>query len=195
MFTSKPLSPAAALLPGLFFLLCLALPAAAQQPLQPFAEAMASQRIQCKVKSSLMVAIVQGQQTHISGYNSAAGQVPNEYSLYTLGGLTTLFTAGVLAAQQVQANIGIDNPLQNHLPDSVRVPVYREIECTTQPGNENYPLDHIDGDPTFLQTVCTYNESLPPTCITLCQLTSYGGAARLAAAKAFKRYQQGKPLP
>ena len=58
----------------------------------------------------------------------AGGQPVNERSVYEIGSITKVFTALSLADMVVKGEVGLDDPVQRYLPDSVHVP--------SRPGHE-----------------------------------------------------------
>ena len=52
----------------------------------------------------------------------AGGQPVNERTVYEIGSITKVFTALSLADMVVKGEVGLDDPVQRYLPDSVHVP-------------------------------------------------------------------------
>ena len=60
----------------------------------------------------------------------AGGQPVNERTVYEIGSITKIFTAATLADMAIKGEVGLDDPVQRYLPDSVRVPSRNGKEIT-----------------------------------------------------------------
>ena len=56
------------------------------------------------------------------GLTAAGGQSVDERTVYEIGSITKVFTALALADMAIKGEVGLDDPVQRYLPDSVRVP-------------------------------------------------------------------------
>jgi CubicO group peptidase (beta-lactamase class C family) len=105
----------------------VSIPAARAQGLQVPADARAS--VRARVDNGWSVGIVLGvvdsAGARYFSYGSTArtgGQPVNERTVYEIGSITKVFTALTLADMVVKGEVGLDDPVQRYLPDSVRVP-------------------------------------------------------------------------
>jgi len=104
-----------------------ALPAARAQGFQIPDDAKASVRL--RVDNGYSVGIVLGVVDRAGAryfsYGSTAktgGQPVGERTVYEIGSITKVFTAVTLADMAIRGEVGLDDPVQRYLPDSVRVP-------------------------------------------------------------------------
>jgi len=73
----------------------------------------------------IVVGVVDGTGARYFAYGRTArvgGQPVNERTVYEIGSITKVFTATVLADMMVRGEVGLDDPVQRYLPDSVHVP-------------------------------------------------------------------------
>jgi CubicO group peptidase (beta-lactamase class C family) len=73
----------------------------------------------------IVVAVVDSTGARYFSYGSTAktgGQPVNERTVYEIGSITKVFTALSLADMVVKGEVGLDDPVQRYLPDSVHVP-------------------------------------------------------------------------
>jgi len=79
----------------------------------------------------IVVAVVDSTGARFFSYGSTAktgGQPVNEHTVYEIGSITKVFTALSLADMAIKGEVGLDDPVQRYLPDSVHVP--------SRPGHE-----------------------------------------------------------
>ncbi len=73
----------------------------------------------------IVVGVVDGTGARFFSYGRTArtgGQPVNERTVYEIGSITKVFTAVTLADMAIRREVGLDDPVQRYLPDSVRVP-------------------------------------------------------------------------
>jgi D-alanyl-D-alanine-carboxypeptidase/D-alanyl-D-alanine-endopeptidase len=73
----------------------------------------------------IVVAVLDSTGTRYFSYGNTAkagGQRVDEHKVYEIGSITKVFTALSLADMAVKGEVGLDDPVQRYLPDSVRVP-------------------------------------------------------------------------
>ncbi len=73
----------------------------------------------------MVVGVVDGTGARYFSYGTTAktgGQPVNERTVYEIGSITKVFTALTLADMAVKGEVGLDDPVQRYLPDSVHVP-------------------------------------------------------------------------
>lgn len=116
-------------------LLCLALAATAArgQGIQVREDVRANVRARVDNGWSvgIVVGVVDSTGSRYFGYGSTArsgGHSVNERTVYEIGSVTKVFTALALADMVAHGEIGLDDPVQRYLPDSVHVP--------SRPGHE-----------------------------------------------------------
>jgi serine-type D-Ala-D-Ala carboxypeptidase/endopeptidase len=81
----------------------------------------------------IVLGVVDGSGTRYFSYGSTAktgGQPVNERTVYEIGSITKVFTAVTLADMAVKGEVGLDDPVQRYLPDSVHVPSRSGKEIT-----------------------------------------------------------------
>ena len=105
----------------------VALPAARAQGIQIPDDVKANVRVRVDNGWSvgIVVAVVDSTGARFFGYGSTAktgGQPVNERTVYEIGSITKGFTAVTLADMVVRSEVGLDDPVQRYLPDSVHVP-------------------------------------------------------------------------
>jgi CubicO group peptidase (beta-lactamase class C family) len=77
----------------------------------------------------------QGREVVVLGLGSARDdrlQSPNADTLYEIGSITKVFTALLLADMVVRGEVKLDDPVQKHLPDSVRMPTRDDLAITLE---------------------------------------------------------------
>ncbi len=121
MKTSRRTIAIAALLVG------VSLPAARAQEIQVPDDVKANVRARVDNGWSvgIVVGVVDSAGTRYFSYGNTmktGGQPVNELTVYEIGSITKVFTATVLADMVVHGEVGLDDPVQRYLPDSVHVP-------------------------------------------------------------------------
>jgi serine-type D-Ala-D-Ala carboxypeptidase/endopeptidase len=103
-------------------------------------------RIQLGLNPSIVVGIVDKDGTHFFnfGKKSANGSAVDEHTIYEIGSITKTFTAILLAQQDIDGKLKIDDPIKNYLPSQVKVPQRGKKEITF--GNLS---DHTSGLPSW----------------------------------------------
>lgn len=82
-----------------------------------------------KMVVGMTVGIYQRGQTHTFGYGSTAvsnGIIPNGQTVYEIGSITKVFTGTLLADAVVRKTVGLDQPVQDLLPESVSIPTHED---------------------------------------------------------------------
>lgn len=110
--------------------LCLLLAAAAVAraqgiPIPDDVKASVRARVDNGWSVGLVVGIVDRAGARYFSYGNTArtsGQPVNERTVYEIGSITKVFTALSLADMVVKGEVGLDDPVQRYLPDSVHVP-------------------------------------------------------------------------
>ncbi|MGA2383745.1 MAG: serine hydrolase [Gemmatimonadales bacterium] len=73
----------------------------------------------------IVVAVVDSAGARYFSYGNTAtagGQPVNERTVYEIGSITKVFTALALVDMAIKGEVGLDDPVQRYLPDSVHVP-------------------------------------------------------------------------
>jgi len=117
----RGLLAAGALLPA------LAVPAVCAQGIQipDDVKANVRARVDNGWSVGIVVGVVDSAGARYFAYGNTArtgGQPVNERTVYEIGSMTKVFTAVTLADMAVRGEVGLDDPVQRYLPDSVRVP-------------------------------------------------------------------------
>jgi D-alanyl-D-alanine-carboxypeptidase/D-alanyl-D-alanine-endopeptidase len=113
---------------GLVLGLALAAAAAARgQGIQVLEDVRANvrARVDNGVSVGMVVGLVDGSGARYFSYGTAArtgGRPLDERTVFEIGSITKVFTALALADMVVHGMVGLDDPVQQYLPDSVRVP-------------------------------------------------------------------------
>jgi CubicO group peptidase (beta-lactamase class C family) len=96
------------------------------------AEAMARRFVDDEWASGMVIAIVQDDQIEIRGYGKATedGAAPDEHTLFELGSVAKVFTALTLATMVSDGKVALDDPVEEFLPATVRVPDHEGTEIT-----------------------------------------------------------------
>jgi serine-type D-Ala-D-Ala carboxypeptidase/endopeptidase len=101
-------------------------------------------RIEYGLNPSIVIGIIDKDGTHFFnfGKKSANGSAADEHTIYEIGSITKTFTAILLAQQEIDGKLKIDDPIKNYLPSQVKVPQRGTKEITF--GNLS---DHTSGLP------------------------------------------------
>jgi CubicO group peptidase (beta-lactamase class C family) len=81
----------------------------------------------------IVVGVVDSTGARYFAYGSiarAGGAPVNEHTVYEIGSVTKVFTALALADMAIRGDVGLDDPVQRLLPDSVRVPRRDSLQIT-----------------------------------------------------------------
>jgi CubicO group peptidase (beta-lactamase class C family) len=81
----------------------------------------------------IVVGVVDATGPRYFGYGATSrtgGQPVNENTVYEIGSATKVFTALALADMAAKGEVGLDDPVQRYLPDSVRVPKRDTLQIT-----------------------------------------------------------------
>ncbi|XOV93049.1 MAG: serine hydrolase [Bacteroidota bacterium] len=106
--------------------------------------ASAEERIKYGYNPSIVVATIDesGVSFYPFGKTSEDGKLVDEHTIYEIGSITKTFTAILLAKQVVEGKVSLDDPINNYLPDSVKVPYIGDQEITL-----GHLSDHTSGLP------------------------------------------------
>ena len=101
-------------------------------------------RIELGLNPSIVIGIVDKDGMHFFnfGKKSANGSAVDEHTIYEIGSITKVFTAILLAQQEIDGKLKIDDLIKNYLPSQVKVPQRGTKEITF--GNLS---DHTSGLP------------------------------------------------
>ncbi|MEO1051972.1 MAG: serine hydrolase [Bacteroidota bacterium] len=127
----------------------------------------------------LMVAVIDGDQIQYYGFGELAkgsNQVPNKNTVFEIGELSSLFTTTLLSDLVLNNEVHLDDRLQDFLTDTIKVPTFQNIICTTRPAAWYDYDDQNAYEPAIIRTACGPDPNTPPTCITLCNLASHSAA-------------------
>jgi serine-type D-Ala-D-Ala carboxypeptidase/endopeptidase len=122
-------------------------------------------RIEYGLNPSIVIGIVDKDGMHYFnfGKKSANGSAADEHTIYEIASITKIFTAILLAQQDIDGKLKIDDPIKNYLPPQVKVPQRGKKEITfgnlsdhtsglpLNPGNMHNPADYtVDSMYSFL---------------------------------------------
>ncbi|HYG00352.1 MAG TPA: serine hydrolase domain-containing protein [Candidatus Saccharimonadales bacterium] len=103
--------------------------------------------------AAMVVGLVDANGTQFFGYgktsNATNATTVNENTLFDLGSITKTFTTTLLADMVSHGEVNLDDPLENYLPATVKVPAYNGSKITLQDlathssGLPDYPLIYI----------------------------------------------------
>ena len=129
-----------------FVLVFLAFPPAARGlDLQPRIDPLARRLLEERRAVGFVVGIVKDGETQVSAYGEVkkgAGTAPSGDTVYEIGSITKIFTAVLLADMMQQGKVKLNAPVQQYLPDSVKMPI-------------------VDGRPITLEHLVTHTSGLP----------------------------------
>jgi serine-type D-Ala-D-Ala carboxypeptidase/endopeptidase len=89
-------------------------------------------RIEYGLNPSIVIGIIDKDGMHFFnfGKKSANGPAADEHTIYEIGSITKTFTAILLAQQDIDGKLKIDDPIKNYLPSQVKVPQRGTKEIT-----------------------------------------------------------------
>ncbi len=105
----------------------------------------------------IVVGLVDSTGARYFGYGGTSrsdGQPVNESTVYEIGSVTKVFTGLALADMVTKREVGLDDPVQRYLPDSVRVPRRDSLQITLRllsaqrSGLPRLPSNMAPADPT-----------------------------------------------
>jgi serine-type D-Ala-D-Ala carboxypeptidase/endopeptidase len=110
-------------------------------------------RIELGLNPSIVIGIVDKDGMHFFnfGKKSASDSAADEHTIYEIGSITKTFTAILLAQQEIDGKLKIDDPIKNYLPSEVKVPQRGTKEITF--GNLS---DHTSGLPSDPDNMLSY---------------------------------------
>ncbi len=86
--------------------------------------------------AAVVVGLVDANGSQFFGYgqtsNATNATTVNEDTLFDLGSITKTFTTTLLADMVIRGEINLDDPLENYLPATVKVPAFNGIKITLQ---------------------------------------------------------------
>ncbi len=101
--------------------------------LKPKVDVLAQPLIDGGTLMGLVVGIVDGDKTHVFGYGKVsreADRAPDRNTVFEIGSVTKVFTALLLAEMAERKLVGLEDPVDKLLPDSVAVPQRDERAIT-----------------------------------------------------------------
>jgi serine-type D-Ala-D-Ala carboxypeptidase/endopeptidase len=101
-------------------------------------------RIKLGLNPSIVIGIVDKDGMHFFNFGKkyVNGSAANEHTIYEIGSITKTFTATLLAQQEIDGKLKIDDPIKNYLPSQVKVPQRGTTEITF-----GHLSDHTSGLP------------------------------------------------
>ncbi len=135
----------------------------------------------CNEKNAaIVVGVVNNDQVFFlsaGGKEKGNKTAPDSSSIFPLGEITSVFTGILLADFDNTGVLKMNDPLQQFLPDNVRVEVYRKIICTPA-DNDRYNAiqglpDNAHPGVSFTHYTCYPDINKHPQQIVLCDLASH----------------------
>lgn len=101
-------------------------------------------RIELGIIPSIVVGIIDknGPRYYTFGAKTIGGEPIDEHTIYEIGSITKSFTGILLAQMALDGELRIDDPAQNFLPESVKLPVRSGVQITL-----GHLSDHTSGIP------------------------------------------------
>ena len=146
-----------ALLTCTLLLLYLFLPAQ-KIPLPVEVRESIEKRIEYGINPSVVVGLINehGTAYYNFGFRKKGGKKVDEHTIYEIGSITKVFTGILLADLVVKGEMSVDDPAQNYLPVSVKLPDFNNKKITL-----GYLSDHSSALPRLPQNM-TYSDPLNP---------------------------------
>ena len=91
--------------------------------------------IEEKKNLGIVVGLIDGERREVFGYGKVAlekEEVPNGESIFEIGSITKVFTAMLLALMVQEDQVKLDDPVQQYLPDGVKMPRGSQREITLE---------------------------------------------------------------
>ncbi len=127
-------------------------------------------RIASGTNPSIVIGIIDkaGPRYYCFGKKTYNGEAVNEHTIYEIGSITKVFTAVLLAQQVMDGKLKLDDPIENYLPQQVKIPQYGDHKITF--GNLS---DHTSGLPRLPGNMAPANPGNPYADYTIDQLYSF----------------------
>ena len=115
--------------------------------------------------AAMVIGLVDSNRTHFYGYgrtsNATNAPVVNENTIFDIGSITKTFTTTLLADIVNEGILRLEDPIENHLPSSVKVPMYY-------------------GERITLEDLATHTSGLPenPPNLHISKITNYSNYTR-----------------
>lgn len=146
-------------------------PAAAAGDLRPQVDALAQPLIDDGLAVGMMIGILQDGQQQVFAYGETrlgSGQAPDGETLYEIGSVTKVFTSVLLAGLVLAESVDLDDAVQAHLPDSVRVPIRDALPITLE-----HLATHMSGLPRLPSNLLPADFTNPYADYTVAQLYAF----------------------
>lgn len=86
--------------------------------------------------AAMVIGLVDSNGTQFYGYgktsNATNATVVNEYTIFDIGSITKTFTTTILADMVNEGIFKLEDPIENYLPFTVKVPMYKEHKITLE---------------------------------------------------------------
>jgi serine-type D-Ala-D-Ala carboxypeptidase/endopeptidase len=134
-------------------------------------------RIELGLNPSIVIGIVDKDGMHFFnfGKKSDFGSAADEHTIYEIASITKTFTAILLAQQEIDGKLKIDDPIKNYLPPQVKVPQRGKEEITF-----GHLSDHTSGlpfNPGNMPNPADYTIDSMYSCLSRCKLKHNVGSA------------------
>lgn len=170
----------------LLFVLCfvVSLHNIAQPLINENIEKMANKYVKSKKNHSLVIGIINGEETEVRGFGKMSKQyafAPNENTLFEVGSATFPFTTTLMMLESQTGKFKIEERLQKHLPDSISIPQYRPVVCIEAIVPPNLP-----GERPQRYIACSADLSTPTGHISFCDLALHTSGLQNSPKNYFK---------
>lgn len=151
-----------------------------------------NKRVNEGITPSIAIAMIdaEGVQYFNFGKTSKDGPSVDENTIYEIGSISKVFTGILLAQQVLDGNLQLDDPINNYLPDEVKVPVKGDQDITF-----GHLTDHTSGLPRLPTNMIPTNPLNPYADYTVDQMylfiSSYQPTRKVGAAYEYSNLAQG----
>lgn len=137
------------------------------------ANAAAQSYVKKRANKGMVVGIIQNGKTKVLSYGNSSSsnkKAPDGNTLFEIGGVTSVFTTTLTKLEEKGEVFKMEDFIQDHLREVVRVPTFRPEICFEHKIT-SYPM--TPGDPGRDYVVCMPMPMSAAGCITFCHLASH----------------------
>ncbi len=129
-----------------------------------------NKRIEIGLNPSIAIGVINKTGTYYFNFGKTKenGTPVNEHTIYEIGSITKTFTAILLAQQEIEGKLKIDDPIKNYLPAEVKVPQKGKTEITFK-----HLSNHTSGLPNIPTNFSPFNIDNPYVHYTVNQMYSF----------------------
>ncbi len=166
--------------------ICLGVGAASAQGIPERVDRLVEPLISGHVLVGAVVGVLREDQRHVIGYGETAigsGQKPDGRTLYEIGSITKTFTAALLADEILRGTMGLQDPVQKHVPASIHIPTFGAQIITLE-----HLATHTSGLPRMPDNFAPADPMNPYADYTLKQMGDFLTAHQLRRAPGTYEY-------